>query len=67
LGQRTVRGADGAAGKGSWNKRTPVCNGSDRGCAVRQDHPAGNRADFHVVLSHERVAGEVNRDSLIWE
>jgi hypothetical protein len=49
---------------GAWKKRTPVCHGSDRGCAVTQDHPTGNRADFHVVLSHESVAGEVNRDSL---
>ena len=66
-GKRTARDAEGDAGMGSWSKRTPVCNGSDRGCAVRQDHPPGNRADFHVVLSHERVAGEVHRDSLIWE
>ena len=50
---------------GSWKKRQPICNGSDRGCAVRPDHPPGNRADFHVVLNHAKVVGVVNRDSWI--
>jgi hypothetical protein len=39
----------------------PVCNGSDRGGAVRPDDPTGNRVDFHVVLSHAKEARDVNR------
>ena len=54
-GQRTVRPADGAAGKGSGRKRTPACNGPDRGCAMRQHHPPRKRADFPGVFPHERT------------
>jgi hypothetical protein len=64
-GKRLVRGAEGDAGRGAWSKRRPLGNRADRGCALGQDHPPGNRADFHVVLRHESVAGERNRDSLI--
>jgi len=54
-GQRTARPAYGAAGKGSGRKRTPVCNGPDRGCVSRQHHPTRKRADFPVVFRHERT------------
>ena len=27
-----------------------------RGIERERDHPTGNRADFHVVLNHERAA-----------
>ena len=52
---------------GSWSKRRLLGNGADRDCVFGQHHPAGNRADFHVVLNHANVVGVVNRDSLIEE
>ena len=30
-GKPTVKCAGGGAGKGTWKKRTPLCNGADRG------------------------------------
>jgi hypothetical protein len=38
-GKRPVRSAERTAGKGGGNKRRLACNGPDRGCASRPDHP----------------------------
>ncbi len=54
-GRNAAKRTDGAAGKGWWRKRRPRCNGTDRGCAPKQDHPARKRADFHLVSHHERA------------
>ena len=54
-GKRAARQADRCAGMGGWKKRTPSCNGVDRGCAHRQDHPTRKRADVHLVLHHQRT------------
>ena len=54
-GQRTVRSVYGRAGTGGGRKRRPPCNGADRGCATRQDHPPRKWADFPLVSPHERV------------
>src|SRR5215472_8237991 len=53
-GKRAARQANRRAGMGGWKKRTPSCNGVDRGCAHRQDHPTRKRADVHLVLHHQR-------------
>jgi hypothetical protein len=55
LGKRVARHADRVAGKGRGRKRTPACNGRDRGCAERQYHPTRKRADFPLVFRHERT------------
>jgi hypothetical protein len=54
-GKRAARQADRRAGMGGWKKRTPSCNGVDRGCAHRQYHPTRKRADVHLVLHHQRA------------
>ena len=53
-GKRSARKADIRAGMGSWKKPMPSCNGKDRGCAARQHHPTGNRANFHVLPRREK-------------
>jgi ABC-type polar amino acid transport system ATPase subunit len=59
LGKRAARQADGAAGKGWRRKRRPTCNGLDRGWAYGRHHPTRKRADFLLVLRHEKVDGNV--------
>src|SRR6266478_7145709 len=54
-GKRAARQANRRAGMGGWKKRTPSCNGMERGCAPRQDHPTRKRADVHLVLHHQRA------------
>jgi hypothetical protein len=54
-GKRAARQANRRAGRGGWKKRTPSCNGVDRGCAHRQYHPTRKRADVHLVLHHQRA------------
>src|SRR6266481_1579586 len=54
-GKRAARQANRRAGRGGWKKRTPSCNGVDRGCAPRQDHSTRKRADVHLVLHHQRA------------
>src|SRR6266571_7830255 len=54
-GKRAARQANRRASMGGWKKRTPSCNGVDRGCAHRQDHPTRKRADVHLVLHHQRA------------
>jgi len=49
-GKRPVRGADWRGGMGGGSKRTPLCNGTDRGLC-----PPRKRADFPLVSHHERV------------
>ena len=53
-GRETVRRPDGAAGKGRWKKRKPVCNGQDR-AAQKRRYPPRKWADFHGVFRHERA------------
>ena len=38
-GKHAVRRAERTAGTGGGKKRRPACNGPDRGCALRPDHP----------------------------
>ena len=39
--------------------QVPPCNEVDRGCAsIRQHHPTRKRADFHLVLRHEKSDGD---------
>src|SRR5579862_851747 len=53
-GQQAAKSAYGGAGTGSRRKRTPSCNGVDRGC--RSEHyPTRKRADFLMVSLHKRV------------
>src|SRR5712691_5630185 len=47
-GKPTVRRADRRGGMGGWRKRTPLCNGTDRGI-----YPTRKRADFHLVFPYE--------------
>ena len=54
-GKRAARQADRRAGMGGWKKRTPSCNGVDRGCAHRQYHPTRKRADVPLVWHHQRA------------
>src|SRR5712691_2453595 len=49
-GKRPVRGADWRGGMGGGRKRTPRCNGTDRGLC-----PPRKQADFPLVSRHERV------------
>src|SRR6266487_3218831 len=53
-GKHAARQADRRAGGGGWKKRTPSCNGVDRGCAHGQHDPTRKRADVHLVLHHQR-------------
>src|SRR6266436_10249044 len=53
-GKRAARQADRRAGMGGWKKRTPSCNGVDRGCAHGQHDPTRKRADVRLVLHHQR-------------
>ena len=48
----SARNADGVAGRGSWKKRMPFCNGTDRSIA-----PTRKRADFQLVVRDERAGG----------
>ena len=48
-------------GGGSEGRSAMGRIGIERG----RDDPTGNRADFHLVLNHERAERVVNRDSLI--
>ncbi len=57
-GKRTVRGADGDAGRGCRKKRKPGCNGQDRGSDFA---PTRKGADFRQVLDDEKV-GEVGNE-----
>jgi hypothetical protein len=47
-----ARRAVGAAGKGCWKKRMPLCNGVDRGCDMT---PLRKQADFQLVVVDERT------------
>ena len=47
-----ARLADGVAGRGSWNKRTPPCNRADRGCKGISPR---KRADFQPVARDEKA------------
>src|SRR6266446_8088470 len=53
-GKCAARQTDRRAGMGGWKKRTPSCNGVDRGCAHGQHHPTRKRADVRLVLHHQR-------------
>jgi len=46
----SVRGADGAVGRGRRKKRTPLRNGVDRGCNITSPR---KRADFRLVVNDE--------------
>ena len=47
-----ARRAVGAAGKGCWRKRMPLCNGVDRGWNMT---PLRKQADFQLVVVDERT------------
>jgi hypothetical protein len=47
-----ARDADGVAGRGCRKKRTPFCNGTDRGCNIALPR---KRADFRLVTRDERA------------
>jgi hypothetical protein len=47
-----ARCAAGMSGRGCWKKRTPFCNGTDRGCNIA---PPCKRADFQLVMRDERT------------
>lgn len=47
-----ARHVAGAAGKGCWRKRMPLCNGADRGCDIT---PLRKQADFQLVVDDERT------------
>lgn len=46
-----ARAAVGIAGKGSWRKRTPPCNGADRRCNITLPR---KRAHFQSVVRDEK-------------
>jgi hypothetical protein len=46
----SARNADGMAGRGSWKKQKPVCNGADRSWNIT---PPCKRADFQPVVRDE--------------
>jgi hypothetical protein len=41
------------AGKGGWRKRTPLCNGADRGLNIT---PLRKQADFQLVVDDEKTS-----------
>ena len=47
-----ARGAVAMAGRGSWRKQRPSCNGADRSCNMI---PPCKRADFQQVVRYERT------------
>ncbi len=62
-GKPAVRRAGGGAGKGTWKKRTPPCNGTDRGCNIipRESGQTSMRSFFTRELV-EFLKGETQMD-----
>jgi hypothetical protein len=46
----SARNANGMAGRGSWKKRKPLCNGADKSWNIT---PPCKRADFQPVVRDE--------------